>query len=273
MTNYQANFFPTLGEIMTLVRSIVNDTFTGIGGVQGRIIPNDAAVVLPFLNDAVSTVSRKLRNEGCTFPIVDGFVLYNVPPVVVANPDVFVSIGQNGTYNGTTTSLTPALPSDCYQVYKVQQRVNGSNLPFTPMAQADQGLPSAYQNNWMGAWEFRRYQIFLNGSLQAQDLMIRYLQLQTPINTPAADFDSTPIYIADSTSALANLIAAKYGNRLGASGEQINMCKADAAEAIDDMALEYIRRGQTVTYRREAYQGGGSNSTGNTSVGSTGTTS
>ena len=262
-----------MGDIMDLVRSIVNDTFTGVSGRQGRIIPNDAAVVLPFFNSALRKVTRKLRNEGATFPIVDGYILYAVPPVVQANPGVFVSIGFNGTNNGTTTTSSPRLPGDCYQIYKVQQRVTGSNLPFVPMVQIPGGLVSAYQNQWMGSWEFRKFALWLNGSLQTQDLMIRYLQLQPPLNTPAADFDSTPIYLQDCQDAIANYMAGMYGNRLGASDSQIAKAVKDGDDAVDEMAEEYIRRGQTVTYRRESYQGGGSNNTDNTSLGSTGTTS
>ncbi len=270
MSNVQPTLFPTIDETMQLVRSIVMDTFTGIAGAQGRIFTNDAPFTKPFLNSAIRKILRKLRNEGVTFPIKDGIVLGNIPPVVQADPSVFINIGFTGTNNGTTISATPYLPGDCMQVYVVRQRVTGSNLPFKVIPQSQEGLPSGYQNNWLGMWEWRQYAIWMNGSLQAQDIMIRYQSGQPPINAPAADFATTPIYIIDSQDAIANLMAANYGRRNGGSAEGIKSCEDEAAEAIDEMALEYIRRGQTVTYSRQDYQGGGSNNELNTGLGSTG---
>jgi hypothetical protein len=271
MPNFQPTLFPTIDETMQLVRSIINDTFSGIAGAQGRIFTNDAPFTLPYLNSAIRKVLRTLRNEGVTFPIKDGIVLRNIPPVVQADPSVFISVGFTGTNNGTTTSATPYLPGDCMQVYVVRQRLTGSNLQFTIMPQSQEGLPSGYQNNWLGLWEWRQYAIWMNGSLQARDIMIRYQSGQPPLNTPAADFATTPIYIIDSQDALANLMAANYARARGGKPEAIKSCEDEAAEAIDEMALEYIRRAQTVNYSRDPYQGGGSNSESNSGLGSTGT--
>ena len=167
---------------MQLARSIVNDTFTGIGGTQGRILTNDAPFTLPYLNSAFRKLQRRMRNEGVTFPIKDGYLLLNLPPVVEPDPSKFVSVGFNGYNNGTTMFASPKLPGDCMQVSVVRQRQTGSNLQFVPMTQAQEGLPSGYQNNWMGEWEWRGYQIWMNGCLVPTDLMIRYTSGQPPIN-------------------------------------------------------------------------------------------
>lgn len=271
MPNAQPTAFPVIEDVTTLWRSLVNDTFTGLQGTQGRIATDSAPFTLPFLNAAVRTLARKLRNEGATFPIKDGIILRAIPPVVQADPAVFINIGFNGTNNGTTTSATPALPGDCMQVYRVRQRVTGSNLQFSDMQPAQGGLTSGYQNQWLGQWEWRGYAIWMNGSLQTQDIEIRYLSGQPPINVPAADFASTPIYIIDSVEALAYQMAADYGAARGANPALIQRVEGKADDAISDIANEWIRQGQTVTYRRESYQGGGSNASGNTSLGSTGT--
>lgn len=271
MSNFQPTLFPTIDETMQLVRSIVNDTFSGIAGQQGRVFTNDAPFTLPFLNSAIRHVLRRLRNEGVTFPIKDGVVLLNIPPVVKPDPSVFINIGYTGTNNGTSSFQTPFLPGDLMQPYVVRQRVTGSNLQFTPMKQAQEGLPSGFQNSWLGMWEWRAYALWFNGSLQAQDIMIRYQSGQPPINAPAVSFPTTPIYIIDSQDAIANKMAAIYGRRNGGDADGIKSCEADSETAIDEMAQEYIRRGQTVTYQRESYQGGGSNNELNVSLGSTGT--
>jgi hypothetical protein len=270
MTNVPQGGFPTVGEVMDLARSIVNDTFKGIRGQQGRILTNDAPFTLPYLNSSFRKLQRRLRNEGVTFPIRDDVVLFNLPPMVQADPAKIVTVGFNGYFNGTTMFASPKLPGDCMQVSVVRQRVHGSNLQFTPMQQSQEGLASGYQNNWLGMWEWRNYQICMNGSLQAQDIMLRYLSGQPPINIPATEFDTTNIYILDSQDALANLIAGMYGTARGANEAQLKKVATDAEEAIDEMAAEYVRRAQTVNYQRVSYQGGGSNNSTNASLGTTG---
>jgi hypothetical protein len=274
VTNVPQQGFPTVEEVMELARSIVNDTFPGIAGTQGRILTDNAPFTLPYLNSAFRKLQRRLRNEGVTFPIRDGVVIFNLPPVVEADPSKFVSLGFNGYNNGTTMFGNLTLPGDCMQVSVVRQRVTGTNLQFTPMKQAEEGLPSAYQNQWLGLWEWRNYQIFMNGSLQPQDIMIRYLSGQPPINIQPAQFATTNIYIIDSQDALANLIAVMYGTARGANKDQLDSAKANAEEAIEEMAQEYIRRQQTVTYNRASYQGAGSSEgNDNSTLGSTGVVS
>lgn len=255
----QPTNFPTLDTIMQLTRSIVRDTFTGIGGQQGRIFTNDAPFTLPFLNSAIRWMNRQLRNNGVTFPIRDGVVISGLAAVVQADPSVFTSLGFDGYFNGTTIDGSKRLPGDCLQVEKVQQRVTGSNLQFTPMIPAQDGLPSAYQNQWLGLWEWRNYALYFNGSLQVQDVMIRYLAGQAPFNTLPADFTTTTIHVMDCEEALANKMAAMYGRRNQGDPEAIAGANLDAQSAVDEMAEEWIRQSQNTTYRRISYQGAGSN--------------
>jgi len=270
MPNVPNSAFPTIGEVMDLARSTVNDTFPGIGGTQGRILTNTAPFTIPFLNSAFRKLQRRLRNEGVTFPIKDYFIIEGLPPMEIPNTGSFCFVGFNGYFNGTRMFGNLRLPDDCMQVSVVRQRVTSSNLQFVPMMQAMEGLPSAYPQAWLGQWEWRGYAIWFNGSNQTQDIMIRYLTGQPPIQAPPADFNVTPIYILDSQDALGLMVAKQYGEKNGASAEQLNDCQTAIDEAIDEMALEYVRRAQTVSYRREPYQGGGSNQSGNTSLGSTG---
>jgi hypothetical protein len=269
--NFQQSPFPTVEMITTLWRSLVNDTFPGLQGTQGRIATDSAPFTLPFLNTSLANLQRKMRNEGCNFPIEDFFILNAVPPLPNSDPSQFVAIGYNGTNSGGKNYATPALPGNLLQVYRVRSRVTGSNLQFADVGQAKEGLESAYQNQSIGRWEFRKYQLCLNGSLQYQDLMLRFQTGQPPINAPAADFDTTPIYILDCTDVLAYWMAADYGAARNANPALIDRVQKKGDEYCDDMILEYVRRQQTDPFRRQSYQGGGSNDSQNSSgVGSTG---
>jgi len=259
-----------MGSIANLARSVVNDTFTGVNGQQGRIFTNDAPFMLPYFNSAFRTLQRKLRNEGVTFPIKDNVILTNMTPVVEVNNAVQVYVGYDGYFDGTTMHATPKLPSDLLQPYLVQEQTIGSGFPFTPMAQPEEGLPSAIQGPMLKMWEWRNYKIYMIGSTQAKNLRLRYQSGQPPLDVPAADFDTTAVGIIDCEDAMAFLMVGLYGASRGANPQVLLGLEQKADAAISDMALEYVRRSQTVTYRRTAYGEGGSNDGGNTNLGQAG---
>lgn len=254
--------FPTLDTIMQLVRSIARDTFPGVGGQQGRIFTNDAPWTLPFLNSAIRWMNRQLRNEGVTFPIRDGVIIFGLGPQVNQDPGVFVSLGFDGYFNGTTTDGTKVLPGDCFQPLVLRQRQNGSNLPFVPMEKAQEGIVSAYPLQWLGKWEWRGYALWMNGSTQSQDVMLRYVAGQAPFNTLPADFSTTVIHVQDCEEAIANKMCSMYGIRNNGDPQAIASTDKAAQDAVDEMALAYVRTQQNTNYRRPSYQGAGSDSEG-----------
>src|SRR5258707_14863354 len=262
--------FPVMDEVMQLVRSIVNDTFPGIAGAQGRIFTNNAPFTIPLFNSAFRKMQRKLRLEGATFPIKDNVILSNMTPVVQTNANIQVSIGFDGYFDGSTLHPTPALPGDLLQPYVLEEQTVGSGFPFQPMTQPQEGLPSVIQGNYLGMWEWRTYKIFMVGSNQAKNLRLRYQYSLTPLNVPAADFATTAVNVLDCQDALANYIAAMYGRARGANPQVVKDVEAEGDSCVDDMAAEYVRRSQTVQYRRPAYGEGGSNDGSNGAVGQSG---
>jgi hypothetical protein len=263
-----AQNFPTIESIMELARSIVRDTFPGINGAQGRIFTDDAPFTLPFLNSAIRWMNRQLRNEGVTYPIVDGFTIFGLTPQASQDPGVTVNLSFNGYFDGMVMNGNIVLPADLFQPLVVKQRVSGSNLPFVEMIPAQRSLASTYPLPWLGNWQWRQYAIYMNGSTQTQDIQLRYIQGQLPFNTLPADFDTTVINVQDCEEAVANRMAFLFGNARSADPQALAGVKADAEEAIGEMALAYVRQAQNTSYSRPSYQGGGSNSGENTTVGS-----
>jgi hypothetical protein len=253
---------------MELVRSLVRDTFAGVGGQQGRIFTDDAPFTLPFLNSAIRWMNRQLRNEGVSYPIVDNWVIPALGPQASQDPGVVVNISFNGYFNGLVMDGTKLLPADLFQPLVVKQRVTGSNLPFVEMIPAQRTLASTYPLPWLGNWQWRQYAIFMNGSNQTQDIMLRYIQGQLPFNTLPADFATTVISVQDCEEAIANKMAQLFGTAREASQQAIAIVSKAADDAIAEMALAYVRQAQNTTYSRPSYQGGGSNSGENTTVGS-----
>jgi hypothetical protein len=249
----QQEGFPTIEEVMTLARSLVNDTFPGIAGAQGRILTDNAPFTLPFLNSAFRTLQRKLRISGVTFPTKDNVILTNVTPVVTQDPNVQIYVGYNGFYDGTTMHPTPKLPGDLVQPYVVWEQPANSGLPFVEMGQPQEGLPSIMQGPALRLWEWRNYKIYMVGSTQAKNLRLRYRSGQPPLDVPPEDFATTSINILDCQEALANFVAAGYAQARGAQDVSALIQAAD--DAIDDMVSEWVRRGQTINSRRQPYRG------------------
>lgn len=252
---------------MNLARSLVNDMYPGINGTFGRILTDDAPFTLSYLNSAFKTLQRKLRIEGVTFPIKDNVILVNLTPVVQADPSVQVSISYVGYFDGTNMHPTPSLPNDLLQPIDVEETTTGSGLSFSPMKQPQGGIPSMLQGNFMQYWEWRNYAIYMPGSLLTKNIRLRYTSGQPPLNIPPAQFASTSINIMDSQEALAYLIAAQYALARGGASPDVTALESKATEIIDEMAMEYVRRAQSIQYRRPEYSSSGGN---NVNLGSTG---
>lgn len=255
----QSSIFPTLESIMDLARATVNDMYPGVGGTNGRILTDSAPFTLVYLNSAFRIVQRKLRNEGVTFPIKDNVILFNLTPVVQVDPNVQVSVGYNGYFDGTVTHPTPALPSDCVQPQALWEQIVGSGLPFVPMRLAQASIPSIFQGPYFGTWEWRNYQLFMPGSQSVENIRLRYTSGQPPFASLPQDFSTTQVNIIDSQEAIAFQVALQYGRARGAAPDALQNVEAQFAEAIDDMAQEWVRQAQNTDKRRQPY-GGSSNS-------------
>jgi len=262
---------PTVEDVTTLWRSIVNDTFTGVGGKQGRICSDDAPFTLPFLNSAFRTLQRKLRIEGVTFPIKDNVILQNLTPVVRVDPAVQVYVGFNGYYDGTVLHANPRLPSDLMQPLFLWEQTVGTGFDYQPMDVPNGSvLPSVQQGPNLCAWDWRNYRIYMVGATMLKNLRLRYQSGQPPLDIPPADFATTSINILDCQEALANMMAAMYGRARGANPQTIASIDQAVEQAIDDMASEYVRQSQGNPNRRIPYGNGGSNNDGNGSLGQSG---
>jgi hypothetical protein len=265
--------FPTVDEVTTLWRAIVNDTFPGVGGNQGRICSNDAPFTLPFLNSAFRTLQRKLRLEGVTFPIIDGVILQNLTPVVTVDSAVQVYVGFDGYYDGTVLHATPKLPSNFMQPLFLWEQTVGTGFDYQPMSPPNGSvLPSVLQGPNLCSWEWRTYRIYMVGATMLKNLRLRYQSGQPPLDIPPADFATTAINILDCQEALANMMAAMYGRARGANPQTIATIEQAAQDAVSDMAEEYVRQAQGNPNRRIPYGNGGSGSDndGNGSLGQSG---
>lgn len=244
--------FPNLQEIMDLARSFVNDMYPGTGGTNGRILTNAAPFTIPYVNSAIRSLLRKLRNEGCTFPIKDNVILLNLPVINPPNTMFQLEIGYDGTFDGQQMHATPALPPDLIQPLLVKGALSGTQFSYLPIPGAEEGLPNGLQGPNMGPWDWREYKLCLPGSTQLWNIMLRYQSGQPSINPPPTQFATTFIRIVDCQDALAAAIAIEFGDARGADTTRMQT-KYDGF--VDDMANEWVRQSQHVNRRRLPYGG------------------
>lgn len=249
--------YPFMGQVTNLARAIINDAFTSRTGVVGggRILTDNSAMMVPYLNSAMLELQDRLINNGIQTFKVDNVDLTPLTAVIQPDPSVQVSLSYTGYFNGTTTTATPALPATLLVPQKLWSRTTGSNLPFKEMTQPQEGLPSQSQGMSLSMWEWRGDSIWMNGALQSQDIRIRFIQ-RLPQFTGTENFNTTTIPIAGSTNALAYMVASKYALSRGAT--DVTALDAAAERAIRLMIQREVRQRQGVAYQRQGYGQGNS---------------
>jgi hypothetical protein len=261
LTNY-----PTLQDAANLVRTLVNDDGAGSTGTvgEGQIVVDDATIstkLINALNSALLEVYQGLGNIGDPTLIADNYIVLNLPVVSGVNgagspdPSAQVSLGFAGFFDGTQWHGNYKLPANLLEPTRLWQRVNSTNLPFTPLGQAQDGLEPGWQGNTLGAWEWRGDGIWMNGSTLNCDVRIRY-RLKLPLYIGAAvNYTTTFIPVMGCTNAVAYRVAAIIEDSLG-NPEVAAKRDTEAARHLFLLRNEKVRRAQGVGYSRPAYQEG-----------------
>jgi hypothetical protein len=251
---------------MELARSVVNDTMPGATGTsgEGQILTNSTTIspfALPFLNSAIRSIYRQLRNAGDPQLIKDNVIIAGLTPVNgaygVGSPDpaVQVFLSVSGYFDGTNMNSTLLLPSDCMYLLSVMERLNGSSNPFVRMHQPQGGLSSQLQNDCFHDFEWRENQLYMRGAIVTRDIRLRYLAALPTFWGSNLDFANTYVPIQDSTDAIAYSLAQKYSEMLG--GPQSETIAKNAGIELQNLKVATARRNQTITYNRQGFGEGG----------------
>jgi hypothetical protein len=260
--------YPSLEEVANLVRTIMNDDMSGATDTvgEGQIIvdnQNISVKMLNAMNEAIRQTYRQLRLVGDPTLLVDNHIVSNLPvvngPQGAGAPDTGtqVCLGFNGFFDGTNMNSALTLPANLLVPIEVWQRQTGTNNTFQIVPQAQAGLPSIYQNQGMGSWEWRADGIWFNGSLVPYDVRLRYYRTFLPFTGPTLNFTNTYIPIIDCTSAVAYKTAYILDFSLGSP--QAAETKATADAEILNLRNQQVRRAQAVPYHRQGYEEGQNN--------------
>jgi len=259
LTNY-----PTLENVANLLRTLVNDDGAGATGTvgEGQIVVDNQAIstkVLNALNSSLEWLYGALGNVGDPTLVADNYIVLNLPVVHGVNgigspdPSAQVSLGYAGFFDGTSWNSNYLLPTNLFEPIRIWQRMTGSNLPYMPLPQAQGGLDPNWQDNYLGAWEWRGDGIWMNGSIQNCDIRIRS-RIKLPLfNGPNINFSTTYIPVQSCVNALAfktaSIIESSLSNPEGATGRA-----AEADQHLFILRNSKVRRAQGVPYHRPGYQ-------------------
>jgi hypothetical protein len=250
----------SLGTIMILARSLVNDTQPGAQGIigEGQILvdnPKISAFTLPFLMASIREVYRELRNVGDPELIFDNVIIENLPIVNSpvngpgsSDPAVQTILSTNGYFDGVQQWPNFLLPANMLYPEKLWERASGTNNNFHEMTQVQSGLPSRAQQPDLVHWEWRNNNLNFCGATQNRDIRMRYYgTLPVPYGT-TLNFETTYVPIFDCTEAVAYKVAVKYARMLGSPGLQDLV--GEAKEQMFQLKNQVTRRMQSIDYHR-----------------------
>lgn len=227
--------YQTAGTALTVARAALND-------LNGLLFSD--TVLLAYLNTAYRQVQRAIAMTGAPLFVVDD-VIMTLPPVVTPDPSIQCQLSDNGYSNGTTTVNPPQLPVDMIAPSKIFERQTGTNFDFQEMTDLTSGggLPSLPQTTTLAVWEWRTDGIWFLGSIQKNDIRLRYQKAFIDLTT-----GTDPIYIRQGADCIGLNAAAMAAL---ARGSPLSEKWATAGEnAIEALVAAYTRRAQNRVYRR-----------------------
>lgn len=239
--------YPTAEQVMNRARAFVNDAFRG---GKGRILTDQAPFTIEYLNAALEELQDKIGNNGVITLLRDNVILGPITSLPASNPAIQIFIAYEGFFNGTTMLPLPVIPSDCRAVIKLWQRQVGTNLPFFPMMQPQQGLESVYQGQYLNMWEYRQDRIYLTGARTNMELRMRY-EARQPVITDASALADTQIGILSSVNSLATVVGYVYARARGAAAMAV--MQTDGEKQMRYIVRRYTRRRQGINYNRMPY--------------------
>ena len=207
-----------------------------------------------YLNSAYTYVQGELTNAGIeTFVqeiILMGLPAYNGPSP--DDPSIQANISDTGYFNGYENFDPPAyatqLPIELLAPLKMWERQTGASTAFfTPMHEANDGLPQQSNAYKFGFWEWREDAIWMPACTQTNDVRIRYNVILNPL---VQDTDS--VLIRNSTDPIAYFTAWSYALTSGDSMIADKLFQSGTA-FLTQMMLVSSRRNQRGSHRRAGY--------------------
>lgn len=228
--------------------------FTQVGGsnlLDVSTIPNSNVTQVIF-QTALKKFLLHLEGLGYRVMIGDNLIIRALPANSSPDPAQQSYISWTEFFDGQYTWPGPVLPPDFAAPLKIQERITGTNSPFTPMVCGIDGIAIS---GWVRGifnrrWEWRENKLCLVGAIGQTDLQLRFIKgipaVRAIGNVPWYYF---PIEVPDCENALSYYIAAEVGSARGP--EFVADMIALAEGAGDELFNRQARADQRVNVRRQ----------------------
>ena len=246
------NSFANMEDILNNTRAIVNDAYNA---GAGEILTDTAPFTLQYINSSLLELQDRLGNNAVVSLMVDNFIVSSLE-VVPTDPSLQTYIDVNGYWSLNSTGVPVlldaalVLPVDLLSPEFLWERQTGSNLPFHPMRQPQEGLPSIQQGPTLNNWEWRGNAIWFNGATTLRDIRIRYRKQEANI-AEGTDYTTIEVDLPGAANALAYLIGYRYV--MSRNPETAQLMRAAADYHILQIIKRAVRQKQGIEYRRPSY--------------------
>lgn len=206
-------------DVLTTARTLLDDDLA-VKWTDPKLLPK------------AQQAFRELRAKYllCGIPVVDEVTaVLNVPA------------------NTTDLSTVSGYPTDMIvPIWMKERQVGDDNADFIDMTPRD-FIPNADQDIWLFWWAWRNQKIYLLGSLNAEQVQLRY---RKDLTLPLKNSDSVLVYYSENFLAhrTAALAAYSVGNKDFADSLQMQ-----AKENLDDIVRLNTKQIQTLPARRRPY--------------------
>ena len=234
------NPYPLVQDILNLARARVNDTAISI---DGSLLSNTQPYTLTLLNGAWRWIQAKCATAGVSTFVRTG-LLQGIPVAALQDTAYESSITWAGCSDGVNQMSGPALPPDLILPLKVGVRNTSTTGEFTPLLQADNGLPEWLDTN---VYDWREDGMYFYGKSIAQDMKLRYAAYRADLTLDVGA--QAPIMFCQ--DAMSARLAYEFANMRGAV--QAPAMAAASVEAFNTISQKSARMTGRKNIRRQSY--------------------
>lgn len=246
--------YPSLQSIADLFRNSINDDMSGATDTpgEGLIATNVSPFLLNFMNAAIDDVFTDLANVGDSALILDNYLLLGLPALSVPNPLIQVSLSYAGFFDGYQWHSRWVLPLGLQRLFRVWERLSGTNDSMHALEPAPMGLAPVHQGDRMGSWEMRQNSLWMPGALTSRDLRMR-CQITLPefLNPATLNFSTSYVPILGCKNAVVAKMLVLYARRF--APDQYATAQAEDDKYMGKLRLSIVRQQQWIENMRAQY--------------------
>jgi hypothetical protein len=239
--------YVSLESVLNLIRAVSNDQ---IYSQAGEIFTDTNNSAFSLMNDSLEWFQNEVNNHGVKTFEKETFLTGITPAAFVPanDPGQQVSISDTGYFDGTLSHVSPQIPIDLLEPLRLYERQTGQTEGWVPMRNMSDGLPSQTPYRRFGMWEWRQDGLYMPGSIQTNDIRLRYIGSHAVLVTP-----NDTLYFRGAVGAISYKTVAAY--LISKNPDQAKLAMEEAVLRLGQITLRSSRAQQRQVISRKSYGG------------------